>query len=184
MKILAIVGSLRKDSYNRQLAEIVRKVIGDRAEFEILDYSDVPLINEDIEYPSPDPVTRVRDKVIEADALWIFTPEYNHFFATPLKNMIDWLSRPYKKVDGPILAHKPVTISGVTTGISGTGLAQDHLVALLSFLNLDLMNQPRLTIPNCEQQLDENGRLNLTVSKPFLDIQVEAYLDFLKNRGL
>lgn len=184
MKILAIVGSLRKESYNLQLAEHVRKAIGDRAEFEILDYSDVPLINQDIEYPAPESVARVRDKVIEADALWIFTPEYNHFFATPLKNVIDWLSRPYEKVKGPILAHKPVAISGITTGISGTGIAQDHLVALLSLLNLDLMNQPRLTIPNCEQQLDEDGKLKLTVSQPFLETQVEAYLDFLKNRGL
>ena len=93
-KIVAIVGSLRKDSYNRQLALIAKDVIGDRADFELLDYADVPLMNQDIEYPAPEAVKRVRDAVKTADGVWFFTPEYNHFFSGVLKNLIDWLSRP------------------------------------------------------------------------------------------
>lgn len=92
-KILAIVGSLRKGSLNRQLALIVKEIIGDRADFELLEYDDVPLMNEDIEFPAPEPVKRVREKVKSADAIWFFTPEHNHFFPSALKNVIDWLSR-------------------------------------------------------------------------------------------
>lgn len=59
--IIAIVGSLRKESYNLQLASAVREIIGNRANFEILDYSGVPFMNQDIEFPAPDPVRHVRD---------------------------------------------------------------------------------------------------------------------------
>ena len=62
IKILAIVGSLRKDSYNKQLAMAVKDIINDRADFEILEFSDVPLMNEDIEFPPPEAVKRVRKR--------------------------------------------------------------------------------------------------------------------------
>jgi len=62
IKILAIVGSLRKDSYNRQLALAAKEIIGNRADFTLLEYQDVPLMNQDIEYPAPEAVKRVRDE--------------------------------------------------------------------------------------------------------------------------
>jgi chromate reductase len=180
--IIAIVGSLRKDSYNRQLAKAAQVMIGERAEFEILDYSDVPLLNQDIEYPAPRAVRRVREQIKAADGVWFFTPEYNHYFSGVLKNLIDWLSRPISKDEPPLLSGKPVAISGVTTGMSGTGLAQDHLVTLLSFLNMQIMNIPRLTIPNVAQQLDKEGRLDLTSSASYLERQVEAFINFIADR--
>ncbi|WMC92070.1 NADPH-dependent FMN reductase [Kineothrix sp. MB12-C1] len=93
-KIVAIVGSLRKNSYNLQLAKLTKEIIGERAELEILDYTDVPYMNEDIEYPAPKSVARVREVIKAADAVWFFTPEYNHSYPGVLKNLIDWLSRP------------------------------------------------------------------------------------------
>ncbi len=63
IKILAIVGSLRKESYNRQLALAAKDILIDRVDFEMLDYHDIPLMNQDIEYPAPDAVKRVREKV-------------------------------------------------------------------------------------------------------------------------
>ena len=60
-KILAIVGSLRKDSFNRTLAQKAGEILADRADFEVLDFSDVPLLNQDEEYPAPEAVRRVRD---------------------------------------------------------------------------------------------------------------------------
>ena len=79
IKILAIVGSLRKDSYNRQLALAAKELIGGRADFRILEYQDIPLMNQDIEFPAPASVMRVREEVKAADGIWFFTPEYNHF---------------------------------------------------------------------------------------------------------
>ncbi|QAT43785.1 NADPH-dependent FMN reductase [Aminipila luticellarii] len=180
-KILAIVGSLRKESFNRQLAMAAQAAIGDKAEFEILDFADVPMMNQDNEFPAPIAVKKAREKVKAADGIWFFTPEYNHFFPGVLKNLIDWLSRPISESEPPLLAGKPAAISGISPGMSGTGIAQDHLVTLISFLNMDVMNAPRLTVPNAMQQLDAQGKLQLTASAPYLEKQAESFLTFIQE---
>ena len=63
--------------------------------------------------------------------------------------------------------------------MAGTGLAQDHLVTLISFLNMDVMNVPRLTIPTAMQQLDDQGKLVLKASYPYLEKQADAFLKFI-----
>jgi len=180
-RIVAIVGSLRKESYNLQLARKAKEIIGDRADFQIIDYADVPLMNQDIEYPAPDSVRRVRDAVKSADGIWIFTPEYNHSYPGVLKNLIDWLSRPISKEERQVLSRKPIAISGVSPGMGGTLTAQDLLVMLLSMLNANVMNFPRLTIPNIAQQTDDKGRLSLTSSLPYLEKQADAFLKFINQ---
>ena len=182
-KIIAIVGSLRRDSYNRQLALEAGRIVGDQAGFELLDYSDVPLLNQDFEYPAPDPVRRVREVIQSSDGVWFFSPEYNHFFPGVLKNLIDWLSRPISESEPQVLRGKPAAISGITPGMSGTGIAQDHLVTLISLLNMKVMNQPRVTIPNALEQTDRDGRLVLTSSETFLEKQARAFLRFIRNNG-
>ena len=180
MNIVAIVGSLRKDSFNRQLAMEAGRIIGDRADYSLLEYDDVPLLNQDYEYPPPDAVRRVRNIVTAADGIWFFTPEYNHFFPGVLKNLIDWLSRPVSDSEPQVLRTKPAAISGTTPGMSGTGIAQDHLVTLISLLNMKVMNIPRLTIPNVLDQTNGNGQLALVSSAPFLEKQAEAFLRFIR----
>ncbi|MEA4932496.1 MAG: NAD(P)H-dependent oxidoreductase [Lawsonibacter sp.] len=181
IKILAIVGSLRKESYNRQLALAAQKAIGNAAELELLEFGDVPLLNQDVEFPAPEPVRRVREKVKAADGIWFFTPEYNHFFPGVLKNLIDWLSRPVSDTEPQVLAGKPAAISGITPSMSGTGLAQDHLVTLISFLNMKVMNVPRLTIPNAQQQVNQIGQLELIASAPYLEKQATAFISYIKT---
>ncbi len=181
-RILAIVGSLREGSYNRQLALAAKELIGDRADFELLEYQDIPLMNQDIEYPAPKAVKRVRDAVKSTDGIWFFTPEYNHFFPGVLKNLIDWLSRPISDKEPQVLAGKPAAISGISPAMAGTSLAQDHLVTLISFLNMDVMNAPRLTIPNAMQQVDDQGKLALKASYPYLEKQANAFLSFIQRR--
>jgi len=180
-KIIAIIGSLRRDSFNRQLAMEAGRILGDQVNFEILDYSDVPLFNQDIEYPAPDAVRRVRGIIQSAGGIWFFSPEYNHSFPGVLKNLIDWLSRPIGESEGQVLRGKPAALSGITPGMSGTGIAQDHLVTLISFLNMKVMNQPRLTIPNALQQTDQNGRLALASGASLLAEQAQAFLNFIRN---
>lgn len=182
IKILAIVGSLRKESYNRQLALMAKELIGDRADFTLLEFQDIPLMNQDIEYPAPDAVKLARDAVKSADGIWFFTPEYNHFFSGVLKNLIDWLSRPISDKESQVLIGKPAAISGISPGMSGTSLAQDHLVTLISFLNMEVMNSPRLTIPNAMQQVDNQGKLSLKTSYPYLEKQVNAFINFVQSR--
>lgn len=84
-KILFIIGSLRKQSFNRELSEMVRDMLKGRAEVTELDYSQVPFINQDDEYPAPQAVAEARKAVAEADGVWIFTPEYNYSYPGRVK---------------------------------------------------------------------------------------------------
>lgn len=180
-KIAAIVGSLRANSYNRQLALFAKEVVGDRAEFEIIDYSDVPLLNQDFEYPAPEAVYRVREQIKAADGVWIFTPEYNHSYPGVLKNLIDWLSRPISKEERQVLSKKRIAISGASNGRGATLIAQDLLVMLLSMLNARVMNFPRLAVANITQQANEEGVITLEESMPHLQKQADAFLSFLEE---
>ncbi len=180
INILAIIGSQRKDSLNLQLAQKAAEVLQGKAVLEILDYTQVPLFNQDIEFPAPDAITKVREKVHAAHAVWFFTPEHNHFFPAALKNLIDWLSRPWADTNIKVLSGKPAAISGISPGMCGTALAQDHLVTLLSFLDMAVMNQPRLTIPNAFGQV-KDGKLLLDASLKHLEKQADAFLAFIQN---
>lgn len=183
ISIIAIVGSLRRESYNLQLAKEAEKYLKNKVSYEILDYREVPLLNQDIEYPAPEKVSEIRERITKADGIWFFTPEYNHYFPGVLKNLIDWLSRPVSKTEGQVLNGKPAAISGITPGMSGTGNAQDHLVALLSLLNMDIMNIPRLTIPNAAQQVNGDGVLELTTSARYLYKEADSFIDFINRRN-
>lgn len=179
LKIAAVVGSLRKASLNRQLAEAAAKLCGDDIVFEILDYQDLPFMNEDIEFPAPAVVKRLRAQLEEADGIWFFSPEYNHSYSGALKNFLDWMSRP-DEAQKRVLNGLPAAVSGITPGMSGTLIAQDQLVTLLSFLNLKVMNVPRLTIPNALEQVVD-GKLVLKESIPFLEEQCKAFIEFVQH---
>ena len=149
-KILFIVGSLRKRSFNRQLANEVRTIIGNRAEVKELDYSDLPLVNQDIEQPEPAAVARIRKAVSEADALWVFTPEYNFSYPGHVKNLFDWLSRPVIPMDYAT----PTCINGKRVAISGAGgkaataSCRAKLTELLSFIKADVLpEQTGIAVP-------------------------------------
>jgi NAD(P)H-dependent FMN reductase len=149
-KILFIIGSLRAKSFNRQVADVAKKFIGGRAEVQELDYSDLPLLNQDIEQPEPKAVARVRKAIGEADALWIFTPEYNMSYPGHLKNVLDWLSRPVIPMD----YGTPTCINGKRVAISGAGgkAATAHcrakLTELLEFMKADVLpEQVGIAVP-------------------------------------
>lgn len=140
-KILFVIGSLRAKSFNRQLASVAREIISSSAEVEELDYSDLPLLNQDIEQPEPKAVARIRKAVSEADALWIFTPEYNLSYPGHLKNMIDWLSRPVKPMD----YETPTCLNGKRVALSGAGgkfatsKSREKLTELLTFVKAEVL---------------------------------------------
>lgn len=134
--ILFIVGSMRKASFNLQLAQEVEQFLGDDVKVTYLDYRDVPVINQDEEFPTPEAVAHVRQSVREADGLWIFTPEYNDSYPGLLKNLIDWLSRPARPgayADGTAIMGKKVAISWAG-GRNATAGAREKLHALLAFV--------------------------------------------------
>ena len=149
-KILFIIGSLRTKSFNRQLAMMAKEIIGNRAEVSELDYSDLPLLNQDIEQPEPAAVARIRRTVSEADALWIFTPEYNSSYPGHLKNLLDWLSRPVIPLD----YGTPTCINGKRVAVSGAGgkaataNCRAKLTELLTFIKADVLaEQTGIAVP-------------------------------------
>ena len=169
-RILMIIGSLRKESFQRQLGQLAQEMLGERAEVAFLDYTQVPFFNQDMEFPVPLPVSQVR-----ADGVWLFVPEYNHSLPGVLKNLLDWLSRPNQPGEATCLFGKPVTFSGA----AGTACVQDHLMMLLSVLGMKMMAVPRTGIPLSPEAFKSNC-LSLTESQEGrLRKQAEAFLTFL-----
>ena len=130
MKVVAIVGSIRKDSYNLKLAKHVQKRYADQFDLEILDLAPLPIYNQDIELEAPQVVLDFKAKVKEADAVLWVTPEYNATIPGVLGNAIDWLSRVDKVMNG-----KPSIVMGTSMGTLGSVKAQMHLVT--SYLRVD-----------------------------------------------
>ena len=98
-KILLTIGSLRNQSFNREISEMVKNLLKGKAEVTELNYSQVTFINQDDEYPAPQAVTDARKAVAAADGVWIFSPEYNYSYPGHVKNLIDWLSLPVDPAD-------------------------------------------------------------------------------------
>ena len=146
--VLFIVGSMRERSFNRQLAKVAEGMIAERCKVKYLDYADLPYMNQDLEMPVQTAVARVRKEVVEADALWIFTPEYNFSYPGVLKNLLDWLSRPMdmSNFQNPSAAiGKKVAISGCG-GKNMTQSCRAKLTELLDFMKMELMHEPQTGI--------------------------------------
>lgn len=157
-KVLFVVGSLREKSFNRQLAQKAEALLEGKAEVKYLNYEALPFINQDKEYPAPADVARIREEVTEADALWIFTPEYNFSYPGHVKNLLDWLSRPVKPMDYAT----PTCINGKKVAISGAGgkAATAHcrqkLTELLEMIKADVLNeQTGVALPPASWANDE-----------------------------
>ena len=173
-KILFIVGSLRKNGFNEQLAKKTEELIGDDAQVEYLDWSKVPFFNQDLEANLPVEVQEVKDKVRESDALWIFTPEYNHQIPGPLKNLLAWLSRGAPSV----LKDKKVTFAAAGGG-SGGASVRDFMMLLLNQMMMDTMSMPNTGI-QIPMTAFQTGQLEIE-SYPLnqLKRQVKAFLDYI-----
>lgn len=178
-KVLFIIGSLRKQSFNRQVSEYVNGLLEGKAEVSKLSYSDLPFVNQDIEFPAPDSLSRVRKEVMDADILWVFTPEYNLSYPANVKNLFDWLSRPLTMEQD-----SPTAIRGkkvVLTGMGGSNQAKDcieKLTGLLDFIGAKTMENKVGMVVNGEAWGD-----NLVVltddQKASLAKQVDDMLAFI-----
>ena len=181
-KILFIIGSLRKQSFNRELCVMVKGMLQGKAEVTELDYSQVPFINQDEEYPAPQAVADARKAVAEADGVWIFSPEYNYSYPGHVKNLIDWLSRPVDPADRnapTVLAGKKFTLTGAG-GKAATAGCRKLLTTLLTVLKADVMTEGQTGIAlNLEAWTE--GRMILTEEqKAQLAKQAELFLEFIK----
>ncbi|MFJ5775564.1 NAD(P)H-dependent oxidoreductase [Streptomyces sp. NPDC093094] len=146
VRILALVGSLRAGSHNRQLAEAAVKHAPEGAQIELYEgLAEVPFYNEDIDVEGsvPESALRLREAAGSADALLLFSPEYNGTIPAVLKNAIDWLSRPY---GAGALAGKPVAVVGTAFGQHGGVWAQDEARKAVGIAGAKVLEDVKLAV--------------------------------------
>jgi chromate reductase, NAD(P)H dehydrogenase (quinone) len=157
VRILGIVGSIRKNSYNKALMQAAIELKPENCEIEIFDIAAIPPFNQDLEATPPPIVRELKEKIKTSDALLIATPEYNYSIPGILKNAIDSASRPYGE---NVFDYKPVALMSASIGKLGGGRAQYHLRQSFVFLNMFPINYPEVMLPQAQQSVDENGRLD------------------------
>jgi len=169
--ILAIPGSLRSASWNRQLLRAAREHAPDGMDIRLYDdLASIPPFNEDLETDGgPQSVRALHRDVAGADGLLISTPEYNWSIPGVLKNAIDWLSR------DEVLAGKPVAIMGVTAGRWGTRLAQAALRQVLTATESLVLPTPALFIHDAPRAFDAEGRLSDAATAKQLEHLLHAF---------
>ncbi|GAA0649885.1 NAD(P)H-dependent oxidoreductase [Streptomyces thermocarboxydovorans] len=147
VRILALVGSLRAGSHNRQLAEAAVKLAPEGTSVDVYEgLADIPFYNEDIDVEGsvPAAAVKLREAAGSADALLLFTPEYNGTIPAVLKNAIDWLSRPY---GAGALSGKPVAVVGTAFGQYGGAWAQDETRKAVGIAGAKVLEDIKLSIP-------------------------------------
>ncbi|MFI2425553.1 NADPH-dependent FMN reductase [Streptomyces sp. NPDC018955] len=147
VRILALVGSLRAGSHNRQLAEAAIKLAPAGAEVALYEgLAEIPFYNEDLDVEGSVPAAAValREAAAGADALLLFTPEYNGTMPAVLKNAIDWLSRPY---GAGAISGKPVVVIGTAFGQYGGLWAQDEARKSVGIAGGKVIEDIKLSIP-------------------------------------
>lgn len=162
-KIAVLVGSLRKESYNRKIAQQLMRLSPENLEMEIVEIGNLPHYNEDIDQDQP-PKEYIdfRKKIGEADGFLFVTPEYNRSVSGVLKNAIDVASRPYGK---NMWGGKPGAIVSVSMGPLGGFGANHALRQPMVVLNVLLMQNPEAYIGNIHKLFDDKGNLGPDTEK-------------------
>lgn len=180
MKVVAIAGSLRRESCNRRLLDAAVELAPRGMEISIArEMGSIPLFDEDLEHQTtggPTVVRTLRDAIGAADGVLIATPEYNHSFSGVLKNAIDWLSRP-----GPaeVLKAKPVAIIGASAGQWGTRLAQAALRQVLYATESRVLPAPALHVRSCNLLFDCGGRLTDEGTRETLRVLLKEFANWI-----
>lgn len=177
--IAVIVGSLRRDSFNRRLAEGLTRLAPAGFEFTFCEIGDLPLYNQDDDAHPAEAVTRLKQQIAQADGLLFVTPEHNRSVPAVLKNALDHASRPYGQ---NAWAGKPAGIIGISVGAIGTALAQQHLRGILSYLDVRVMGQPEGYLQVSEGFYGENGGFG-TRSGEFLQKWMQAFADWVTRHA-
>jgi chromate reductase len=173
LSIAVLVGSLRKESFNRRLAEaLTRLPEADGHEFTFPSIGDLPLYNQDHDGDQPAPAQRLKAEIRAADGVIFVTPEYNRSMPGVLKNAIDHASRPY---GDSAWAKKPAAVIGTSPSPVGTALAQQHLRQVLACLDMPTLNQPEVFIRFTEELIGADGTIG-SPSAGFLGGWMQTFL--------
>ncbi|MEO7400775.1 MAG: NAD(P)H-dependent oxidoreductase [Polaromonas sp.] len=177
--IAVVVGSLRKDSFNKKLATALEKLFPADFSFTRIRIDDLPLYNQDDDAAQAEQVVRIKGEIKSAQGVLFVTAEYNRSIPGVLKNAIDHASRPYGQsaFDG-----KPAGVIGTSVGPIGTAMAQQHLRNVLAYLSMPTLGQPEAFIHNKEGLYDAAGNIG-EASLKFLQGWVDQYVAWVKKHA-
>jgi len=177
-RVAVLVGSLRRDSYNKLLARALEKLAPPEFRFDYLRIDDLPLYDQDRDGDMPEPCLRLKREVEAADALLFVTPEYNRSVPGVLKNAIDIASRPYGTNS---FAGKPAGVIGTSIGSIGTAMAQQHLRNSLAYLDVPTLGQPEAFVHFREGMIDAEGNVTNEDTRKFLQTWVDAWAAWVRR---
>jgi chromate reductase len=178
-QIAVVVGSLRRDSFNRKLANAIVKLAPSEFSFKHVQIGDLPLYNQDDDANQAASVKRLKAEIAAAQGLLFVTAEYNRSIPGVLKNAIDQASRPYGK---SAWAGKPAGVLGVSIGAPGTSMAQQHLRNILAYLDVPTLGQPEAFIQAKEGLFDTAGNIGAD-SRQFLQGWMDHYVAWVKRHA-
>ncbi|MDO8455871.1 MAG: NAD(P)H-dependent oxidoreductase [Burkholderiaceae bacterium] len=178
-QIAVIVGSLRRDSFNRKLATAMARLATSDFSFKQVEIGDLPLYNQDDDANPAASVKRLKADIAAAQGLLFVTAEYNRSIPGVLKNAIDHASRPYGK---NAWAGKPAGVLGASVGASGTCMAQQHLRNILAYLDVQTLGQPEAFIHAKDGLFDEAGNIG-EGSRKFLQGWMDHYVAWIKKHA-
>lgn len=180
-KIGVIVGSLRKQSFSKAIANAMKEMFPEGYDAKFINISDLPIFNQDFEdgeLEEPASYSRFRNDVKDVDAVLFVTPEYNRSTPAVLKNALDVGSRPYGQ---SVWDKKPAAVVSVSPGAPGAFGSNHHLRQSLVFLNMPTLQQPEAYLGNVMNYLDDNGQVNNDNTKQFLQSIVDAFVELIKR---
>lgn len=177
--IAVLVGSLRRDSWNRKLATAMATFAPPEFKFRQLEIGDLPPYNQDDDEHPAESVQRLKKEITAARGLLFVTAEYNRSIPGVLKNAIDHASRPYGK---SVWTGKPAGLLGASIGAIGTAVAQQHLRTILAYLDVPTLGQPEAFVHAKDGLLDASGNIGPD-SKKFLEGWMKRYVAWIKKHA-
>ena len=179
--VAVLVGSLRKESFSRKVANAMIAMAKPPLKLEIVEIGHLPFFNQDFEADLPQVVRDFKQKIESFDAVLFVTPEYNRGVPGVLKNAIDVGSRPYGK---SAWSRKPAGVVSVSPGVIGAFGANHHLRQSLVFLDMPTLQQPEAYIGGAATLFDEKGTLTKDATREFLDKYLQAFAQWIeRNRS-
>lgn len=178
MKLVFAAGSLRQNSFNRKAMERTVALLPPQVSVTFAQYADLPFLNEDDEFLTPIAVVRERQKLQEAQGLWLFCPEYNHSIPGGLKNYLDWMSRPVKRGERrtAVTQGKKVAVTTVA-GSSAGAHVRAALAQTLPVMGAQLVCDEGFTLHD-EEAVKQNWRVPIDIARA-LQQQMDVFLGAL-----
>lgn len=178
--VAVIVGSLRKDSINRKVANALVEVAPSGLKLSFVEIGQLPIYNQDGDDNPPAEWMAFRERIRAVDAVLFVTPEHNRSIPAALKNAIDIGSRPYGK---SVWNNKPGAVVSASPGAVGGFGANHHLRQSLVFLNIPAMAQPEAYIGGADKLFDASGKLVNDGTRKFLQDFMQAYAAWVAANG-